>query len=84
MDCSGKTGQVGLKYCERCGGLWLRPEGESTVLCTGCAVDDRDFPRWWSAKIRAQRKRMERNTAQEAGCDGQWSGRLIVLPGGQA
>jgi Zn-finger nucleic acid-binding protein len=26
-----------LKYCERCGGLWLRPAGTSKVYCGGCA-----------------------------------------------
>jgi len=25
-----------LKYCERCGGLWLRPQGNEGVLCEGC------------------------------------------------
>ncbi len=27
---------VELKYCERCGGLWLRPEGTNGVFCAGC------------------------------------------------
>jgi hypothetical protein len=25
-----------LKYCERCGGLWLRQKGESSVYCESC------------------------------------------------
>jgi hypothetical protein len=25
-----------LKYCERCGGLWLRPDGAATPYCPGC------------------------------------------------
>ena len=25
-----------LKYCERCGGLWLRPEGTATPYCPAC------------------------------------------------
>ena len=25
-----------LKYCERCGGLWLRHRGEEEVFCTPC------------------------------------------------
>jgi hypothetical protein len=29
--------QVELKYCERCGGLWLRPTGEEEVYCPECA-----------------------------------------------
>lgn len=28
--------QLELKYCERCGGLWLRPKGSGLVLCSGC------------------------------------------------
>jgi Zn-finger nucleic acid-binding protein len=40
-----KTGRNGtvvalsleLKYCERCGGLWLRPAGGEQIYCRGCA-----------------------------------------------
>ena len=28
--------QMELKYCERCGGLWLRPKGEDEVYCAEC------------------------------------------------
>jgi len=27
---------IELKYCERCGGLWLRPQGSGAVYCAGC------------------------------------------------
>jgi hypothetical protein len=27
---------VELKYCERCGGLWLRRQGEDVVYCDRC------------------------------------------------
>lgn len=27
---------VELKYCERCGGLWLRRPGQDNVYCGGC------------------------------------------------
>jgi hypothetical protein len=30
--------QVELKYCERCGGLWLRPQGSAGVYCEGCCT----------------------------------------------
>jgi hypothetical protein len=30
--------QVDLKYCERCGGLWLRPQGNGGVYCASCRV----------------------------------------------
>ena len=25
-----------LKYCERCGGLWIRRQGQDVVHCGGC------------------------------------------------
>jgi uncharacterized Zn finger protein (UPF0148 family) len=30
--------QVELKYCERCGGLWLRRQGTGGVYCASCHV----------------------------------------------
>ena len=27
-----------LKYCERCGGLWMRTWGTEEVYCPACAV----------------------------------------------
>jgi len=32
----GSEIQVELKYCERCGGLWLRQEGTNGVYCASC------------------------------------------------
>lgn len=34
----GQEIQVELKYCERCGGLWLRPLGTDGVYCASCRV----------------------------------------------
>lgn len=34
-----------LKYCERCGGLWLRTRGESEVYCGSCRLRMADMPR---------------------------------------
>jgi len=34
----GSSIHVELKYCERCGGLFLRTQGTNLVYCTGCAV----------------------------------------------
>ena len=28
--------ELELKYCEYCGGLWLRRKGDSEVYCTTC------------------------------------------------
>lgn len=30
--------QMELKYCERCGGLWLRPSGSDVVYCPSCSM----------------------------------------------
>jgi Zn-finger nucleic acid-binding protein len=30
--------ELELKYCERCGGLWLRPQGANRVYCAGCQL----------------------------------------------
>ena len=36
--------EMELKYCERCGGLWLRPRGEMEVYCAACAPKMAEFP----------------------------------------
>ena len=36
--------QLELKYCERCGGLWLRNQGEEEVYCPGCVPKMAEFP----------------------------------------
>jgi len=33
-----------LKYCERCGGLWLRPSGGSQVYCAACGREMAQLP----------------------------------------
>ena len=33
-----------LKYCERCGGLWLRPRTSAEVYCAGCAPAMAELP----------------------------------------
>jgi uncharacterized Zn finger protein (UPF0148 family) len=30
---------IELKYCERCGGLWLRHAGSAEVYCVTCAPE---------------------------------------------
>jgi len=34
---SANESSLELKYCERCGGLWLRPTGGGQVYCVACA-----------------------------------------------
>ena len=36
--------RVELKYCEHCGGLWLRECGAGTVYCPSCAAKVADLP----------------------------------------
>ena len=33
-----------LKYCERCGGLWMRAQGSGDVHCPSCALEMQDLP----------------------------------------
>ena len=40
-----------LKYCERCGGLWMRTRGTEDVYCPPCAVEMLDLP-----SVRRRRK----------------------------
>ncbi len=37
-EMEGEEIQVELKYCERCGGLWLRRRGTEGVYCASCRV----------------------------------------------
>jgi hypothetical protein len=36
--------RVELKYCERCGGLWLRVWGTEDIYCPECAGEILDLP----------------------------------------
>lgn len=33
-----------LKYCEHCGGLWLRPSGTEAVYCESCQPKVAELP----------------------------------------
>jgi Zn-finger nucleic acid-binding protein len=46
-----------LKYCERCGGLWLRPVGGGQVYCVGCGREMAELP---PASYEAESARMPR------------------------
>ncbi len=39
-----KEDSLELKYCERCGGLWLRPAGGQQIYCTVCARAMAELP----------------------------------------
>ena len=36
--------QLELKYCERCGGLWLRPVGGEQIYCVACGRAMAELP----------------------------------------
>ena len=36
--------QFELKYCERCGGLWLRPAGGGQIYCVDCGRQMAQLP----------------------------------------
>lgn len=36
--------RVELKYCEHCGGLWVRERGSGAVFCERCEAKVEDFP----------------------------------------
>jgi hypothetical protein len=50
--------ELELKYCERCGGLWLRVRGKDNVYCTTCALQIAELP--ISAPRNATRKPVKR------------------------
>jgi Zn-finger nucleic acid-binding protein len=41
---SANESSLELKYCERCGGLWLRPTGGGQVYCVACAQAMGELP----------------------------------------
>ena len=53
----GQEIQVELKYCERCGGLWLRPRGTDGVYCASCRVRLAAMPNLEEVPPREARRR---------------------------
>ena len=54
--------RLDLKYCERCGGLWLRERGTGRVYCAACTSEITDFPLYGR---RISRPRLAVNTNLE-------------------
>jgi len=81
MDDAGT--QVELKYCERCGGLWLRQQGAGGVYCASCRARLAAMPNPGEApprKARRRRKgRVEKTDLQSE--DLQRQGRITYLEG---
>ena len=49
--------ELDLKYCERCGGLWLRPQGTDGVYCAVCRAHIAAMPNRGEAPRRKARRR---------------------------
>ncbi len=45
MSSLNKLIHFQLKYCERCAGLWLRPDGAATPYCPVCEEFMAEMPR---------------------------------------
>jgi hypothetical protein len=45
-----ETVELELKYCERCGSLWLRLKGAQEVYCTRCLAKIAQMGGWWKSK----------------------------------
>jgi hypothetical protein len=41
---SAKEMEFELKYCERCGVLWVRPVGGDQIYCVACGREMADLP----------------------------------------
>lgn len=55
-----------LKYCERCGGLWLRPRGGEGVHCRGCCLHLAGLPR--ARSRRRQKPAVAEPSLEAQGC----------------
>jgi hypothetical protein len=43
-DARNNYVRMELKYCERCGGLWLRECGSGLIYCVGCESEVSELP----------------------------------------
>ena len=68
-----------LKYCERCGGLWLRIWGTEDVYCPDCVGEIMDLP--IGRKGRKPRLPVNDHADFESQCE-DWSG--VYGEGGNA
>lgn len=70
-----------LKYCERCGGLWLRERGSGDVLCRPCSLQ---IESWFEYEIRRGRPMLPGRpfiASRSTDCNEQV---LVCSPGGHA
>jgi hypothetical protein len=65
-DGSTKPLRLELKYCERCGGLWLRPTGGGQVYCAACGLAMAELP---PASTERESVRGARGVGRNSGSD---------------
>jgi len=63
--------QLELKYCERCGGLWLRVQGTEGIHCGSCRVRLAAMPNPAEPPPLLRRLRRRRERVREQGIDDQ-------------
>lgn len=49
--------KLDLKYCERCGGLWLRAANTEGIHCGACSAHFSALPKRGEAKSRPRRRK---------------------------
>lgn len=62
---SAKVAQFELKYCERCGGLWLRPMGGGQIYCVRCSREMAKLPPSYQAENGIEREKDWDEDAEE-------------------
>jgi hypothetical protein len=65
-DGSTNALRLELKYCERCGGLWLRPTGGEQIYCAACGRAMAELP---PASTERESARGARGTRWSSGGD---------------
>ena len=75
---SSKELQFELKYCERCGGLWMRPVGGGQIYCRVCGRAMAELP---PASYQAETARMQRGPRWGLGGGGEFEEEEAYLEG---
>lgn len=64
---NGSEVRVELKYCEHCGGLWVRERGTGMVYCEKCQRNVDDLPIQKKRPGRVRLPRAAQSVAEEYG-----------------
>jgi hypothetical protein len=75
---------VELKYCERCGGLWLRSKGNAGIYCSPCDREMAEYPAARATTRRGGPRSGRPRAIRSTGCpmpstalDMSWSGSVL-------